>query len=185
MSCFFAGILACIATGLIYDAGWLDGSALARSWLFGSASVLFGIAIGRSLSMDRATLMRRLILLLSIAGFIIALIIPTIDGLQSNAEWQWTRQSAALLLIAIALQFIGRTPRPVTLVATLTMGIYLIHPWVQGRIYKSLLPRIDDKVSPQFIELMNYPAIKIAAIWLVSASLVWLLRKWKPIRHVM
>jgi len=207
-----AGALAlavgCVAwTGALYDANApvyrplsmksedyaerarLYGWVVRKSWLFGTASVCLGVAVGRTLSLSRSTTPRRGLFVGSVLLFAMYFVWDRFETpIHSHAIWQWWRQFFALLCVAAAVQFTGRTPAWLMRIAVLTMGIYLLHGWVGSRLGHALNHLYDVSIW-RFIwplgSLMQNRYGKVAVIWLCTAALVALLRRSRRVRRVM
>ena len=127
-------------------------------------------------------------------------------------SWQWWRQTGALVLVLLALQITTRprqtrkmpresadaraisTPsNPVAQTSaagrwlrgagTLTMGIYLLHPWVHARLRDHLLPRLPDSWFGIDVDGTR-PLTYAVLVWTLTAALVLLLRQ-TPLRRVL
>lgn len=168
--------------------GWM----VRKSWLFGTASVALGVALGRTLSLSARGSAAPRRWLLGGAAVLFAMYFmwahadtPIIHG---HAIWQWWRQCAALLAIAVAVQFTGPTPAWLMRIAILTMGIYLLHGWVGSRLGQ-LLGTLYELSIWQFIwplgSVMHHRIGKVLVIWSVTALLVMLLRRISIMRRVL
>lgn len=204
--------VACVAvTGAIYDdaadlygplrmtsddyveRATLYGWTVRKSWLFGTASVCLGIALGRTLSLaiDGNAAPRRWLLGGAAAMFGLYYVWNAFENnplIHGHAIWQWWRQMFALLLVAVAVQFTGKTPAWLMRIAVLTMGIYLLHGWVGSRLGQ-LLGALHEEPIWQLLwpigSVMHNRFGKVAVIWLLTALFVWLLRRSATIRRVM
>ena len=178
------------------------GVTVQKSWLFGIAGGCFGVAAGRWLSGGTGALRRRVLLV--VAAVLCAAADPcSCRGWGSyrgaaSCRWQWWRQTGALLAVAVALQF--SSPAASTLpaaawrsrimslhtrwvlpLAGLTMGIYLVHPWVHARMRDQVWPWLD--LPPQTLNTATLPLL-LPLVWGLSALLVALLRR-TPARSVL
>jgi len=207
-----AAAIGCIAlTGAVYDAAApvygpmsmesdhyaeraaLYGWTVRKSWLFGTASVCLGVALGRtlSLSVGRPAAPRRW-LLVGAAALVGLYEVWSSFGnnplIHGHAIWQWWRQMFALLLVAAAVQFTGRTPAWLIRVAVLTMGVYLLHGWVSSRL-GHLLGTLSEQPIWQVLwpigSIMQQPIGKVAVIWLLTALIVAVLRRSQVMRRVL
>ena len=155
-----------------------------KSWLFASASVCLGVALGRTLSLSGSPAARRIILAAATVIFAASFVWeywPT-GPIHGHAVWQWWRQAAAFFAVAIAIQYTGKTPAWITRVAVLTMGIYLLHSWCDARVYGSILPRLwrmewPVDLGPTMRSIAYSQVGRLTLIWLVTALLVTLLRR--------
>ena len=203
---FALGLGAIVLTGHVYDLrsatygpmtmdskqyterAALFGWMVRKSWLFGTASICLGVAVGRVLSLSESSKPRRLLLGAAAGLFGLYFVWDRthvlIDG---HAVWQWWRQCFALLLIAVAVQFTGPTPRWLMRIAILTMGIYILHGWVASRL-GMVLGHLYELSIWQLIwpigSVMHNRFGKLAVVWLVTAGLVALLRR-TPARRVL
>lgn len=164
--------------------GWM----VRKSWLFGTASICFGVALGRTLSLTESAKPRRLLLLVAALLYSLYFVWDrTHTPIDGHAIWQWWRQCLALLLVAAAVQFTGKTPGWLMRIAILIMGIYILHGWVSSRL-GTLLGLLYDMPVWQFIwpigSVMHNRFGKLAVVWLVTAVLVALLRR-TPVRRVL
>ncbi|MEM9915273.1 MAG: acyltransferase [Planctomycetota bacterium] len=170
----------------------LYGWTVRKSWLFGTASVCLGIAVGRALSLSPrgGVAPRRILLAASAVLFGLYFVWDRLENpiIHGHAIWQWWRQMLALLLVAVAVQFTGKTPAWLMRVAILTMGIYLLHGWVAsqwgnfchllyGTIIWDMIWRVDYVMENRYG--------KVAVIWLATAMLVSLLRRSALVRRVL
>ncbi|MEM7627698.1 MAG: acyltransferase [Planctomycetota bacterium] len=164
--------------------GWM----VRKSWLFGTASVCFGVALGRTLSLTGSATPRRLFLGVALGMFGLYFLWAGGHGrVDGHAIWQWWRQCFALLLVAIAVQYVGGTPPWLMRIAVLTMGIYILHGWVNSRL-GTLLGLLYDLPVWQIIwpigSVMHHRFGKLAVVWLLTATLVALLRRTRA-KHVL
>ncbi len=171
----------------------LYGWTVRKSWLFGTASVCLGVALGRTLALSAGgSATPRRWLLTGAAGLWALYYVwanaennPVIHG---HAIWQWWRQMFALLLVAVAVQFTGKTPAWLMRVAVLTMGIYLLHGWIAsqyGNICQLLYGTIIWDAIWRIDYVMQNRYSKVAVIWLATAGLVTLLRRSATLRRVL
>ncbi|MEM9420546.1 MAG: acyltransferase [Planctomycetota bacterium] len=167
------------------------GWTVQKSWLFGTASLFLGIALGRILSLSASgKAMPRRWLLLGAGGlFGLSFVWANFDNpvIHGNAIWQWWRQMCAFAAIALAVQVTGKTPAWLMRIAVLTMGIYLLHGWVGAR-FMHLLGVLYKTPAWQILwpigSVMNNRYAKVAVVWLLAALVVMLLRRTK-VRHVL
>ncbi|MEM1107246.1 MAG: acyltransferase [Planctomycetota bacterium] len=172
--------------------GWM----VRKSWLFGTASVCLGVAVGRTLSLSAAS-RRRLFSpqrWLLIGAVLLVGLHFVWDRYQNNplvhghAIWQWWRQTWALLLVAAAMQFTGNTPKWLMRIAVLTMGVYLLHGWVNLRIDQGLRLLYDTSVWRVLWPIGNVTENyygRISSVWLLTLLFVALLRRNKTVRRVL
>lgn len=201
-------VICVLITGAVYDAAepvygpmtmsspdyaeraTLYGWVVRKSWLFGTASVCLGLAVGRTLSITGKAWPRRALLAFAAVFFGLTFLWDGLDGsgpVHGHAVWQWWRQALALLCVAAALQWTGQTPRWVMKIAILTMGIYLLHGWVAARIghlFGILYDQPVWKLLWPIGSVYHNPYGKLVVVWLVTAALVALLRR-TPARHVL
>jgi len=188
------------ANAPIYDAMWQVetydaraatwGWVIRKSWLFGVASVCIGVAVGRVLSLDTSTRPRRWLLVAAAALLVLYPLWLYADNplVHGHAIWQWWRQCFALFLVALAVQFTGRTPAWLMRIALLTMGIYILHGWLHSRLNHLLASLRDQpiwdvlwRVDPV---LHNYWG-RLIVVWVLTALLVLLLRQIGALRKVL
>ncbi|MEO1235184.1 MAG: acyltransferase family protein [Planctomycetota bacterium] len=196
-----AAVAAVWLTGRVYDhVGAVQGFAVdspvyaeraarwawltQKSWLFGLASAALGVVVGRTLaaSTTAGSARPRRILLVAAAAACGLYVYWAArdrgalpgwpDPIHGHAIWQWWRQSAALLAVALAVQLTGRTPAWLYRLALTTLGIYLVHGWVNV----TLLPPLDRTV-PYFAEATQTFHGRVAVVWTLSLVLVILLRR--------
>jgi len=133
-----ASFLAGVALNLLGSAvtSELKGiDMLARQWSFALPSILFGMALGRTLLEDDPAQQRRLLLLLALAGAAIWLVT---EGLDVTDERK--RYPASVFLCALALLMRFRQDRMVAFIAPLTLGIYLAHPLIIELMWARQVP---------------------------------------------
>ncbi|MEO0515500.1 MAG: acyltransferase [Planctomycetota bacterium] len=171
----------------------LYGWTVRKSWLFGTASVCLGVALGRtlSLSVGGSAAPRRWLFAGALALWGLYVVWAHFENnplIHGHAIWQWWRQMFALLLVAAAVQFTGQTPAWLMRIAVLTMGIYLLHGWVGSRL-GHLLGTLYEQPVWQILwpigSVMHNRFGKIAVIWLLTALLVVLLRRSVTLRRVL
>lgn len=168
------------------------GWTVRKSWLFGSASVCLGIAVGRTLSLHDSATPRRVLLIAAAVGlglyFLWSRQMPGAP-IQGHAIWLWWRQFAALLAVAVAVQFTGSTPPWITRVAVLTMGIYLLHGFVASRLGDLLGSLYNTPAWSSFLwpigSVLHHPLGKLSLVWLLTAGLVAVLRRSRTWRRVL
>lgn len=170
----------------------LYGWTVRKSWLFGTASLCLGVALGRtlSLSVGGSATPRRWLLGGAVVMFGLFFVWAHVDNpiIHGHAIWQWWRQMFALLLVAVAVQFTGKTPAWLMRIAVLTMGIYLLHGWVAsqwGNFCQLLYGTIIWDTIWRVDYLMENRYGKVAVIWLATALLVVLLRRSSALRRVL
>ena len=189
------------------DPPWLSSAAgfrrtLWKSWLFGVAGVCFGVAVGRCLGGPSAW-PRRLVLLVALALCGMYWLFAHIGWPSSSGSlpWQWWRQTGALLAVAVAVQvavhhrppgertpwrdrlFSGPVWSGVRVAGLLTMGVYLLHPWVHSRLRDHLLPLLPPGLMDRAADGTR-PMAYVALVWAVTAGAVVLLRR-TPVRRVL
>ncbi|MBB6431566.1 acyltransferase [Algisphaera agarilytica] len=168
----------------------LYGWTVRKSWLFGTASVFLGIALGRTLSLSVTPegrsnpAPRQWLLAGALAMFGLYYVWKCFDNpiIHGHAIWQWWRQAFAFLAVALAVQVTGKTPAWLMRIAILTMGIYLLHGWVGsrfGQLLGALYETAAWKVLFPVGIVMHNRFGKLAVIWLLTALLVMLLRRTK------
>lgn len=168
----------------------LYGWTVRKSWLFGTASVCLGVAVGRTLSVSTRASPRRWLLAGALGLFLLYFVWAHAENppIHGHAVWQWWRQCFALLLVALAVQFTGPTPAWLMRVAVLTMGIYLLHDWTARRLGE-LLGLLYDTTAWRVLwpigGVMHHPIGKVAVVWLLTAALVALLRRSAAMRRVL
>lgn len=164
------------------------GLTVQKSWLFGITSTCFGLAVGRMLSVSVGRRWR--LSLAAVAGLLCAglwwmpVLVPSVW--MGQLPWQWWRQTGALAAVTAALliarpkspnhrQTAGKTTQKVVhAIATLTMGIYLLHPWVHGQLrgFDSWWPA-ENRADLSPLNFYVYTFV----VWTTTAALVWVLRK--------
>ncbi|MEM8737337.1 MAG: acyltransferase family protein [Planctomycetota bacterium] len=169
------------------------GWTVQKSWWFGLASVALGVAVGRTLSITGSAWPRRAMLGGAVGLFMLNFLWQAMDSvaradgelvgparwltavpapIHGQAIWQWWRQFTALLCVAVAIQFTGKTPAWLMRLALTTMGVYLLHGWVNARF----LPPLDRYVW-NFAEVTKTFHGRLAVAWILTVVLVWLLRR--------
>ena len=193
---FMLAAAATVTAGAAYDhwhgTGDLAERHVAKSWLFGLVSIPLGVAVGRSLAdcstpegdASRSRRTRRLLLLVGGVAWLGLTVWRWSAASSHHVVWLGGRQALALLLVAAAVQWQGSTPTRLTRVASLTMGIYLLHGSIHALIYDRLLAHLWDRV-PYLYATMTSPGCRIAVTWLCTAWIVAMLRRSQVCRRVL
>jgi len=183
-----------------YDALWkIDsdqahaatwGWVVRKSWLFGLASVALGVVVGRTLACERSAWPRRALFAAACAALGLYFLWERYPHgpIHGQAVWQWWRQAGAFGLVALAVQFTGKTPAWLMRIAVLTMGIYLLHPWIDARI-NLVLSLLRGTTARDWLwrvdPVWHHYWGRLVIIWLLTAGLVALLRRVRWVRAVL
>jgi len=134
------------------------------AWLRVAPAVLWGLAVGRA---ARANARERATLLVVVSGVAlgVALLLPG----SGDPEFGARRFALAVPLGALGFGLRRSLPTPVQALATLTFGVYLIHPLLA-------------KILANLWNVFAWPAaLHLSVVWSASAALVLLLRR-SPVR---
>lgn len=159
--------------------GWM----IHKSWLLGAASICLGVVVGRTLSLRGSATPRRLLLAAGLVFFGLTFAFEQLRlPLPDSFYWLWRRQFLALLLVAVAVQRTGPTPGFIKHAAVLTLGVYLLHSWVDERL-AALLQRLYDTSAWRVLwpvgSILHDRHGRVAAVWLITAAFVAVLRRTK------
>ncbi|MEM6458405.1 MAG: hypothetical protein AAF710_03330, partial [Planctomycetota bacterium] len=165
------------------------GWTVVKSWLFGVASVGCGVALGRALAWEARrggsrgwVSPRRGVLgvaLLAVGVYGVSAWVGGVPGVSGQVWWQWWRAFGALVLVAAAVQVTGRTPGWLAGVSGWTLGIYVLHGWVNVRVVP-----VMDRWVPWFAEVSTRPGGRVLVVWGLTAALVAALRR-TPVRRAL
>lgn len=143
-----------------------------RQWILGAPAIFFGLAIGRITLLQRSEDRRNmyLLLILSMAA-LCAVIVVGCNGLWADYPEKFAiRYLVSVAAVCFALHFPG-SPDPVSRkLASLSYGIYLVHPLVMVTL-------------DQLGIATQYPLVFVALVLVISAAITDVLRRIPVIRQ--
>ena len=161
-----------------------------RCWLYGTVSVCLGVALGRVLSLSRRRGLR--VLWAGSVAMLALAVVMQAAGPQRLQNWgvspsvaaQWLAQAVAFAVVTTGFQVTGRGFDRLEKVAALTMGVYLLHKWVDLRLadaelifgagqWTASIPWLTDGIGRTLL------------VWAATTVLVAALRRWRAMRRVL
>ncbi len=168
--------------------GWMTR----RCWLYGTVSLCLGVALGRTLSASSARGLR-VMWAVSLAMLAAAVGLGDTTPPAAGVGWevsastasQWLAQATAFAAVVTAFQFSGRGWVGLERVAALSMGVYLLHKWVDLRLSDALLTPLAGPWVAEHLTWLTGGLGRVLLAWAVTSVLVAVMRRSRLMRPVL